>query len=115
MGILSGLYYILLKTLASIVRAIVVTEIWFRRTVLKTTVDWERSFPEVSRVYTIDSSEGRSIIVRVLNIQFFFGIFTPVHCDRFVFGSPQRALRVYDLSISICMVSSTHPPSCGDT
>lgn len=52
--------YARLKFLAAIIRTVVSTEIWVRRNILRTLIDWELAYPRVSRVYTIPSNERSS-------------------------------------------------------
>lgn len=63
MSSLSMLYYFRLKILALVIRTVVVLDRLYRRTVLRTTIDWERSMQQVSSVYSINSSAGRAIKV----------------------------------------------------
>lgn len=58
MNSLSMLYYFRLKILALVIRTVVVLDRLYRRTVLRTTIDWERSIQQVSSVYIINSSAG---------------------------------------------------------
>lgn len=52
--------YARLKLLAAIIRTVVSTEIWVRRNIMRTLIDWELAYPRVSRVYTIPSNERSS-------------------------------------------------------